>query len=201
MLTNSNKNDILLDNERETDFLLSKNRVQSRLEKLNRFSLIAEMHPFLLEDNMTRGVPKNGINKGWFKKGRKYTQSESHKKKIGEAQKIAWQTKRKRHPLGSKNFDRYGYIRVKVIEGKGKWEFEHTLEMEKHLKRKLLPQEMVHHINGIKTDNRIENLYLCRNRKHHGDIEASARNLLKQLYREGFVSFDEKKGRYVRTLL
>ena len=148
-----------------------------------------------------RGIPKNGVNNGWFKKGRKVILTDIHKQNIGKAQKIAWSTKRKRLPLGSKNFDRYGYIRIKVIAGKGKWEFEHTLIMEKHLKRKLSPLEIVHHINGIRTDNRIENLYLCKNREHHGNVEASANELLKQLYREGFVGFNKEKEIYVRALL
>jgi len=55
-------NDILLGDEREADFLLSKNWTQSRLEKLNRFSLIAEMRPFLLEDIMPTGVYKRVIS-------------------------------------------------------------------------------------------------------------------------------------------
>lgn len=38
--------------------------------------------------------------------------------------------------------------------------------MEQHLGRFLEPGEVVHHINEIKTDNRLENLYLCSAEEH-----------------------------------
>jgi HNH endonuclease len=48
----------------------------------------------------------------------------------------------------------------RATTGGSRYVFEHTLAMEEILGRYLLPDETVHHINGVRDDNRPDNLKL-----------------------------------------
>jgi len=66
----------------------------------------------------------------------------------------------RRHP-GTGSYNRDGYLIMQWFEnGKKVTRAEHRLVMEQHLGRSLAKHETVHHINGIRDDNRLENLEL-----------------------------------------
>lgn len=73
---------------------------------------------------------------------------------------------------------------------------EHRFNMEQHLGRTLSPGEIVHHINGIKTDCGIENLFLCESRSGHRKVHFSFEQLLPYLLERGVIGFDRDRGVY-----
>jgi hypothetical protein len=68
------------------------------------------------------------------------------------------------HYKGGKFIDKHGYVLIyqpkHPYHQHNGYVKEHRLIMEQHLGRYLTPKEIVHHINRIKTDNRIDNLEL-----------------------------------------
>lgn len=72
-----------------------------------------------------------------------------------------------------------GYIRRRVTDANGNLSgrscFEHIIVAEEVLGHPLPRGAVVHHINGVKTDNRRENLLVCQDQAYHMELHRRAR--------------------------
>ena len=74
-----------------------------------------------------------------------------------------------------------GYVYMIGVRGHIR---QHRWVMEQRLGRKLDRDEQVHHINGDRTDNRIENLTVMSNSEHHKyHYEINSKTLTNGFYR------------------
>jgi len=111
------------------------------------------------------------------------------------------QIHKKRRKLGLKSRKKYegkhinGYGYECIIINRKTFPI-HRLVVEKKLRRKLSSKENVHHINCIKTDNRIENLYLFSDRSSHRIGHASINKIIPILLKKNIIKFNLDNGKY-----
>lgn len=71
-------------------------------------------------------------------------------------------------PGTARRIDSNGYVVISDRNGKKGGALEHRVVMEEHLGRTLLSSESVHHKNGDRSDNRLENLELWSSSQPNG---------------------------------
>lgn len=99
-------------------------------------------------------------------------------------------------PNGSGYISPRGYVYFCVKEnGKRKPRAVHRVVMENHIGRKLKRKESIHHINGIKSDNRIENLEIWNSNHCTGQrLEDKIKWCIDILEEYGFEVIDKAKS-------
>jgi hypothetical protein len=75
--------------------------------------------------------------------------------------------------------------------------YEHRLVIENHIGRLLNTEEIIHHINGIKDDNRIENLMIVSKSEHCIVEGFGKQNIGKKHSKETIAKF--RKNRWGKT--
>ena len=75
------------------------------------------------------------------------------------------------------------------------WLREHIVVMERHIQQKIPAGMVVHHIDGDKRNNDLDNLILCTISEHN-NCHAKIEQIVFDLYKQGLVKFDKDTKRY-----
>jgi len=86
----------------------------------------------------------------------------------------------------------HGHLRA----NRGGQVYEHILVAESELGRPITNNEVVHHINCIKSDNSPSNLFVCSSPSEHFSIHGSLNKCVAELIDSGLIWFDTESKKY-----
>ena len=149
--------------------------LEERVVQRNTFILEKSEHPCRVCSNKRNGVKKVG-RPSW---------NSNKRKPEHEIQKGATFT------------NSHGYVEVylgqyeaKAYGRNDKYVILHRKVMQDFLGRELDKKEIVHHIDGNKQNNAIENLYLCQDMSHHRDLHNNLEQVAFELIKSGIITFN-----------
>lgn len=123
------------------------------------------------------GITPSGIRKYFVKYGIT-RRGKSGYASIDPSYSVNWK--------GGRNVRKSGYVEIRIPghpnTNKRGYIYEHQYVMEQHIGRYLLPGEVIHHIDGNKSNNDISNLMLLTNSEHiklHAILRSSAKRMKK----------------------
>lgn len=100
-----------------------------------------------------------------------------------------------KHPRwnGGKSTHSGGYLTVRISQGV--YRLAHRIIYEKHIGRKLKKCEVVHHIDGNKKNNNVDNLQIMSNGQHHSHhAKLLYENKLGPIYKLNHKKYENNKN-------
>ena len=157
---------------------------------------ITDSHEQIIDARLEAGESLRSIARDL---GVTYQTLQYHRRKWGKAKLRDGYMSGKDHPswTGGRYIDRWGYTMIRTPERdqSNPYVAEHILVAEQKLGRQLEKyKEVVHHINGDKTDNRPVNLLVC-DRSHHRTLHRQLETIGYELIKRGWVVY--KNGEYI----
>lgn len=117
--------------------------------------------------------------------------------------KDSWNKGKKFDPkhLGSSYINTNGYKEIWVGEHTltdkvGGYQREHRILKELEINRSLVDREIIHHVDGNKINNRLDNLYICDGHFVHRKVHGQLERISMELVRMGLITFNHEIGEY-----
>jgi len=98
---------------------------------------------------------------------------------------------------GGRSVTKDGYIKLYNKSDPKGYSLEHVVVIEQTLGRKVQADELVHHIDGDKKNNDINNLVLLTSHTQHKNAHNSLQKIGYDLVRQGIIVFDRIKNEYI----
>jgi hypothetical protein len=142
------------------------------------------------EDDLIRGDEKLSIPELCERLNRSYPSVAARCSILGVS--------KRKLPKQASRMSPHGYTLIECSErgAYSKKRLEHRVVMEGIIGRPLTDKEEVHHINHVRTDNRVENLYLCEDKVAHVKVHTSMIPIIRELLERGTIMFNKTEGRY-----
>lgn len=103
--------------------------------------------------------------------------------------------------VGNTYVNNNGYVEVWVGKhtddrSAGGYQKEHRVLLELDIGRRLSKDEIIHHLDGNKTNNNKENLLLCSGHFQHRKVHSQLERISFEMIRKGFIKFDHQTEQY-----
>ena len=151
----------------------------------------------VIDEYLSGNLSSNEIMKKYNLKNQTYydilKRNNIKTRSISEGCKLASKNGIGCRPMQDRRVNSNGYVFIRV---EGEIILEHIYVCEQFLGRKLNKNEVVHHIDGDKQNNNIENLIALTQEEHSKVHMVNVLEVIKEEIKKGFIVFDKNTKEY-----